>query len=371
MKLLITGATGFLGRFTVAAALRNGHEVRALVRPATDWSSIPWSASPRVEPVFGDLRQPRGLADALQGVDAVIHLAATKEGDIYAQLAGTVVGTENLLRAMDDAGVSRLVVTSTFAVYDYLHQSMWSRIDETTPLEAKPEARDEYAQSKLIQEEIVQAWGRADDDHASRGVTILRPGVVYGPDNWWTARLGAILSDRTWVRTGSWATLPLTYVENCADAIVAAAEQIEAGSSAIYNVVDDETPTQWTYLRQVRKRMDRPVRVLPVCWTVMRMLARSAWLTNRLVFRDRARVPGLLSPARLHARCKPFRYSNQRLKAGLGWNPRYRLCEALDRCFASDDILAREPWAEGGTSVGSNEVTPVRKVVPVAESAGM
>lgn len=365
MKLLITGATGFLGRYTVASALRYGHHVSALVRPASDWAANPWSVSPNVERVCGDLRQPRDLAGALDGVDAVLHLAATKEGDIYEQLAGTVIGTENLLRAMDQAGVGRLILTSTFAVYDYLHQHMWSRIDETTPLETSPAIRDEYAQSKLIQEQLVRAWAASSDHHA----TILRPGVVYGPGNWWTARLGAQMSDRWWVRTGAWAKLPLTYVENCADAIVMAAEK-SSGDVPVFNVVDDEMPTQRRYLNEVRKRIERPPHVLPVAWTVMRLLARSAWLTNRIIFKDRARVPGLLSPARLHARCKPLRYSNVRLKSELGWNPRYGLCEGLDRCFASDDVLAREHWGSDMAVARPESSTPTAEVAPVAESAG-
>ena len=59
---------------------------------------------------------------------------------------------------------------------------------------------------------------------------ILRPGVIYGRDNLWTARLGiGGQGKRLWLRTGAWARLPLTYVENCADAIVTAAERAGRG----------------------------------------------------------------------------------------------------------------------------------------------
>ena len=62
----------------------------------------------------------RGLAEALAGHDVVLHLAAAKSGDLYAQYAGTVVATENLLTAMTDAEVKRIVLISSLSVYDYL-----------------------------------------------------------------------------------------------------------------------------------------------------------------------------------------------------------------------------------------------------------
>ncbi len=70
--------------------------------------------------VQADLRSRRGLTEAVTGHDAVLHLAAAKSGDLYAQYAGTVVATENLLAAMTEAGVRRIVLVSSLSVYDYL-----------------------------------------------------------------------------------------------------------------------------------------------------------------------------------------------------------------------------------------------------------
>ncbi|MGA2233184.1 MAG: NAD(P)H-binding protein, partial [Tepidisphaeraceae bacterium] len=101
MKLLVTGAGGFLGRHVVAEALRRGHVVRAMIRPA---SVVP-QGQPNLEVVKADLRSSRGLAEIVRGCDAVLHLAAATSGDLYAQLSGTVVATENLLTAMAAANV--------------------------------------------------------------------------------------------------------------------------------------------------------------------------------------------------------------------------------------------------------------------------
>ena len=330
MILLVTGANGFLGRHVVAQSLARGHDVRALVRPATDVTALPWANDAKVQIVRTDLRSPNGLADAMNGVDAVLHLAAAKQGDLYAQLAGNVVATESLLNAMTEATVARLVAISSFAVYDYLHRPTLSRIDEQSPLARAPEQRDEYCRTKMLQERLVRQYA-AERDWA---LTVLRPGVIYGRDNCWSARLGIPVGSRRWLRVGAWARIPITYVENCAQAVVLAAEKTDSGRQ-IFNVLDDDMPTQRHFLNELRKRMPIGPKVFPVAWTVMRSIAGLAWFTNRLLLGGRAKTPGILVPARLHARCKPMRYTNQRIKDSLDWRPQYNLSEALDRSFVT------------------------------------
>jgi len=328
MKLLVTGATGFLGRYVVAEALSRGHSVRAVVRPAGDANKIDGD----VECVRVDLRSPRGLVEACRGVDAVIHCAAAKAGDFYAQFAGTVLASENLLKAMKEAGVKHIVSISSLSVYDYKKMWSFSHLDESSPLESRPGDRDEYAYTKLIQENLVCEFAQ---ENGWRW-TILRPGVIFGKDNLWTARLG-IQGKKLWIRTGAWAKLPLTYVENCAEAIVAALGS-EAANGAVLNVIDDDPPTQRTYAAQLRRRWPTRVRIVPIPWTLMRAVAGLADLTNKVLFRGRAKLPGLLIPARLHARCKPLRFSNERLKQATGWRPKFSWREGLDR---SMDIVPK------------------------------
>ncbi len=333
MKLLVTGAGGFLGRYVVKSAVERGHEVRAMIRPASRLVPPSWRWHPQVEVVRGDLRARNSFDESLDGVDAVVHLAASKAGDLYEQFGGTVIATENLLDAMKRVGVDRIVLTSSFSVYEYLGRWAWGRLDEQSPLASDPLDRDEYCQMKLEQERIVREHV---ETHGGRCVT-LRPGVIYGRDNLWTARLGMQLSEKWWIRTGTFAPLPLTYVENCAEAIVQAAEYDGSEHDLIVNVVDDETPSQRAYLNAWRARLSPKPRVLPVPWLMMRGLARLASLTNRLCFRGTAKVPGLFVPSRLHARCKTLRYSNERIREALGWSPRYGWQEGMDRALGDDD----------------------------------
>ena len=340
MKILITGATGFIGRSVVAAAVRCDHSVRALVRPASKTVPPSWIDHSQVEVVCGDLRARRGIGAFVAGVDVVIHLAATKEGDLYEQVAGTVIATENLLDAMDDEGVRRLVVTSSFSVYEYLHRWGWSVLDESSPLADDPRVRDEYCQTKLVQERMIRDWCDGSPDGLQRTVVILRPGAVFGRENLWTGRIGTLLGDGWCIRTGAMARIPLSYVENCADAIVAGAEHRGPDRLAVLNIVDDAPPSQRTYLNALRKHGAGPMRVIPVPWIVVRLLARLAWLTNAILFRGTAKVPGLFVPARLHARCKPLRYTNAKAATVLGWRPRFSWREGLERACSNEDLVS-------------------------------
>lgn len=333
MKFLVTGAGGFLGRYVVAAAVRRGHAVRAMLRPAAGVVPPAWQDHSLVEVVRGDLRSPVGIDELLVGVDGVIHLAAAKAGDLYEQFGGTVLASENLLNAMQRTQVNRLVAISSFAVYEYQRRRAWTTLNESSPLAADRFSRDEYCQTKLEQEHLILDQAARHDWRC----VVLRPGVIYGRDNLWTARLGMQINQRWWLGIGAFAPLPLSYVENCAEAVVLAAEHQGAQRRLVLNALDGETPSQRAYLNELRRHVTPRPRVVPIPWTMMRLLARLAWLTNQLAFRGTAKVPGLLVPSRLHARCKPLRYSNTAITTTLGWEPRYSWREGIRRSLATAD----------------------------------
>ncbi len=115
MKWLVTGAGGFLGSRVVTKLLNQGEQVRAMVRPASDLSRVAWAD--RVDVFRGDLRRCPNLAEALEGVDGLVHLAAAVSGTPEEQFASTVVGTEKLLEAM--AKSTRGAACSWSAVFPF------------------------------------------------------------------------------------------------------------------------------------------------------------------------------------------------------------------------------------------------------------
>lgn len=344
MRVLVTGAGGFLGRYVVAEAVRRGHDVCAMLRPSA--SHVPFPQHPRLTYAYADLRKRDGLPDAVEGQDAVIHLAASSAGDFYTQFEGSVLATENLMEALKAEGACRIVHISSFSVYGYRQRWSFARLDESSPIDKYMDDRDDYAKTKWLQEELVRRYAMQHD----WSFVILRPGVIYGPDRLFSARLGGKISNHLWARIGAWAPVPLTYVENCAEAIVLAAERTNVSGETL-NIVDSKPPSQRAYVAKLRRRAKPRPRVVPIPWTAVRAVAGLAWAYNKIMLGRRARLPGILIPARVHARFKPSRYPNRRIRETLSWEPRYTLDESLDRAFTHVPL-----------DFGSVEMEPAKEV---------
>ncbi len=330
MKMFITGATGFVGQAVTASAMESGLNVRAVVRPASNAAGLKkWFDHSTFETAKVDLRDRKALVTALEGVDVVVHLAATKAGDFYSQFAGTVVATENLLLAMAEANVKNLVGVSTFSVYEYLQTKSNTVIDESAETVADIAGRDEYTETKLIQEDLYRTFGEVEGN----SVVILRPGMIFGAGELWHSLLGSPLGPR-FLRIGSSSTLPMTYVENCADAIVAAGERLMEQNSTVngevINIVDDNLPSQQEYAEMVEAVVETP-KTVKVPWAVVKTVAGGMKLANKKLVGGRAKFPGIVVPDRLHARFKPLRYTNTKAKRLLGWEPAFTIAEAIKR----------------------------------------
>ncbi len=314
MRVLITGAGGFIGRHVAAHAADRGWNVRAMVRrTGLDLGGA--------EIVRHDLREVQGLAPLLAGVDAVIHCAGSLGRTVADQESDTIAGTTHLIDAMAGAGVARIVLFSSMAVYDYRALPAGETLTEASPLDRHSGARGAYPAAKLKQEDAVTT-------PADLRWTILRPGLVFGRDRTWFAHLGMQLSQRFWVTFAGKGELPLTYVENCAAAAVDALTTAGA-EGRVVNIVDDGLPTRSEYVSALAAHAVPSPRVLDIPWALLSSGASVAWGVAHRILRDAIEPPGVLHPARLDARCKPLRYSNALAKAELGWRPRWGWNEAL------------------------------------------
>ena len=256
MRALVTGANGFLGRHVVSALLARGIEVRAIVRPAAHLEALGWP--PSVQVFRADLRTSRELVRAFEGVDVLLHLAAVVSGGEDAQFAGTVAGTERLLEAMANSACRRLVLCSSFSVYNY--SSTRRSLAEDSPLHKVPDVytRDGYTISKWWQERVTR---RFVEKHGW-DLTVLRPGFIWGRDHSYMAALGLQLG-RHHLVIGPLTRLPLTHVENCADVFAFAAADPRAKGQTL-NVVDGPGERIWSYLHDYMRGSGQPGWRLPV-----------------------------------------------------------------------------------------------------------
>lgn len=321
MKVLVTGAGGFLGRAVVSRLLAGGHGVRAMIRPKS--LDPNWPAP--VELVRRDLRIQQDLTSAFDGVDAVVHLAAATSGTEDVQFASTVVGTERLLQAMETSSVRRITHVSSFVVYD------WSKakrhLDESTPLETDPYYMGPYTIAKIWQERIVSQFAKKHQ----WDLAILRPGFIWGPGHTKIAGMGRQFG-RMFVMFGPLTRLPLTYVDNCADCVVAAVEN-PAASGEVLNVIDTDEIRVWRYVREYAARTRQRGVMVPLPYRVGLGVAQLAALTSRGLFGKKGKLPSLLTPRRFESQFKPLRFSNRKMRSLLNWSPPLTFDECLEQSF--------------------------------------
>jgi nucleoside-diphosphate-sugar epimerase len=328
-KILVTGAGGFLGKFIVIGLLRRHVEhVVCQVRGTMDQpfldrckSEFPKST---VSVVRANLLDPAGLHTALIGIDGLIHAAAGTRGATADMVLNSVTGTQNLITAAIANQVKRVVLVSSFAVYNTEKLVAGGNLDESVPTEPTGVPRGGYAYSKVRQEQVFDAMLTGTGIQT----VIVRPGVIYGPGGGeFSSRVG--LSAFGWfISLGRSCELPLSYVENCGDACAEVA--VNPKAKGVYNLVDHELPTCSQYLKQFRSRV-RPMRVLPVPYSVFMTGAK---LLDWYYVRSKGQLPALFTPYVVKSMYRPFKHSPAKLTE-IGWRQPVPTQTGLDRAFAS------------------------------------
>jgi nucleoside-diphosphate-sugar epimerase len=318
MKALVSGATGFLGRSIVRRLLREGIEVRALVRPGRT------AACAGAEVVEGDICDDASVAAAVRGVDCVVHAAARVDtsGPWEAFAEANVRGARRVIRAAHAAGVRRIVHISSLSVYAVPHDG--ATITEDSPYESETNARGHYSRSKLAADRIALF-------EAQRGapVVVLRPGLLYGPGKRPpAARQSVNLAGFKLVLAKPDYLLPLAYVDNAADAVLLALRCQDAVGKAF--TIVDENVRQRAHLRTYRQASGE--RWHPVFLPVV-MIASAAWVLERALRLARRRSPVTYHQVRRATRSAW--YDCGRAEGVLGWRPAVNVEEGLRRTFQS------------------------------------
>lgn len=345
MRILVTGASGFLGRALCPALAAAGHSVRGAVRSE---AALP-SGGRTDDPVGGDRQpadargrpDPRGRTDivavgeigpgtdwsaALAGIDAVIHLAARVHvrpdavTDSFAAFrAVNVFGTERLARAAADAGVRRLVFVSSIKVHG--ERTLDRPITESDP----PAPQDAYGHSKAEAEAVLRRVGAG----TGLEVVIVRPPLVYGPEvkgNF--LRLLRLVSSRV--------PLPLGGIENRRSLVyrgnlVALLERCAvhpAAAGEVFLAADGEDLSTAALIRRLAAALGTNARLLPAAPGLLRAIGRIGDAIDRL-----APLGGVAVPVRstdVERLIGSLVVDARKAARLLGYTPPFALAEGLD-----------------------------------------
>jgi nucleoside-diphosphate-sugar epimerase len=312
-RILVTGATGFIGGAVVRRLLQQQRLVRAMARrieKAADLEKL------GAEVVMGDLGDEDLLERAVEGCAVVVHAAAqVDDAPTRMQYEGpNVGGTENILIASQRAGVKRFVYISSIAVFGL------PAAGEITDDSPRGPAGESYSDSKFGAEEAVWSFCRA------RGLpfTILRPSCVYGPGSphWSVIPFKRIRKGKMLLIAGGRGTFNYVYIDNLVDAILLACEDDRALGQAF--IVNDGATTWREYFgayANLTGRSKMPSVPLPVAKLVL--------AGRNLAGRFRHKSPTALRALNFMAGTAVFR--EWHLEKALGYQPRVGLEEGLRR----------------------------------------
>ncbi len=327
-RVLVTGSSGFIGAKVVEILLEYGFEsIRCFTRPSSRTDRLKavvadFDAEDRVEVITGDLLSPADCETAASDVSVIYHLAAGIEKSFAGAFMNSALATRNLVQAFLAKGYNkRFVNTSSFAVYSNLDMKRGALLDENCPIEDDPQKRnDAYGFGKIQQDRIVEVYAKK----AGLNYVLMRPGSVFGPGKkGLTGRIG-IDTFGFFIHLGGSNQIPLTYVDNCAEAIVLAG-LVKGVEGEAFNIVDDDLPSSRAILRAYKKKVGSFFSV-PIPYWLMRFISKRWESYSR---KSGGQLPPVFNERRCSAEWKGNKYSNQKLKNVLGWKPRIPMNQAL------------------------------------------
>jgi 2-alkyl-3-oxoalkanoate reductase len=323
MRVLVTGATGFLGGAVARRLHAAGHEVLATGRDPDRGAAL---ASAGLRFIATDLASQDGAGVLCREQDWIVHCAALSSpwGAYQRFYSANVVATRNLLEAATRSGVLRFVHISTPSIY----MGGGSRFDvhENDPLPAPVNA---YAATKREAEGIVRAASQA----GLRSV-ILRPRAIFGPGDrtLFPRLLHALKSRRLPVIGDGQNRVDLTYIENVVDAVEAACTAPEPAVGQVYNITNGEPVRLWPLIGQLA----RALRLAPPTRRLSRSTAMAVATVMESVCRaTRVTKEPMLTRYAVQVLSDSMTLNIDRARCFLGYEPRVRVLDGLRRFVRS------------------------------------
>jgi nucleoside-diphosphate-sugar epimerase len=317
MRAFVTGGTGFLGSRVVRRLLERGDEVVALAREGAGADELERLGATVVK---GDLNDIEPVLEHAAACDVVYHVGARVQtsGPWEEFFRVNVESTQRLLDATVGSAAAgrcrRFVHVSSLGIFDIQNDNI--EIGDEGDYDRRPFLRGHYTRSKLDADRLACTAVRT-----GKPVVVVRPGVLYGPkpgvaNNIVLGRVKKFLRpDLLAVVSSPGYRVPLTYVDNAADAVVAAGTVpgIERG---IFNVIDDPDLTQQRYFRTLSEVRPRPLRVVYLSVSLISPIVRAVDFAHKLVKRRPWGVAYQLLRSERSAR-----YPTDAARLALGWTP--------------------------------------------------
>lgn len=333
--ILITGAAGFIGQKVVENLLGRGfRRLRCLVRSRSRISKLKEildrnDANNSVDIIEGNLLSRDDCLKLTEDAVLIYHLAAGTGTKAFSEaFLNSVVTTRNLLEAaLENRCLRRFVNVSSFAVYTNKGKPGRRLLDETSEFESHPESRAEaYCYGKVKQDELVMEYNRK----FGLPYVILRPGTVFGPGKKFIPGRVGIDTFGFFLHLGGPNPIPLTYVDNCADAIVMAG--LKPGvDGEIFNIVDDDLPSSRKFLKLYKKNVKPFKSIYIPHWTSYLLCL----LWEKFSKWSRGQIPPVYTRREWAAYWKKTSYSNLKIKKMVGWEPKIPMEESLRLFFES------------------------------------
>ncbi len=310
-SVLVIGGTGFIGRHLTRALVASGRDVRVLSRGRTS----PFDdLADQVETFSTSLKDPDGLAHAMQGVKAVYHLAKSVDTTWQGCLENDVAVTESIAKAALAAGVERFVYTGTIASYDMSNPA--NTITEKTGFAPDMTDRNLYARSKAECEKRLMMMHQKD----GLPLVIARPGIVIGAggplQHWGIGRWHGAGTVKIWGSGNN--ILPFVLIDDVADGLIRMMEN-DAAISQSFNLVGEAMMTARGYFDAIDTatgaRID--VRTGPFLGYYLNDSVKHA--LKKYVLRRRNLSRASLSDWKSRAHYSPFEITHP--KTLLGWQP--------------------------------------------------
>ena len=307
-RVLITGATGFIGGHLVDRFLAKGDHVRALVRPGNQFGKE--LDRKGVEVIRGDVQEYKHVVRVMSGIDTVIHCAAvvTDWASKKEYLNVTVGGTRNICKAATKEDIGRLVHISTSDVFGRSEKSV---MDESYPLKRWKKPYPDY---KIKAEEICWMYHREQ----RLPVTMVYPCRVYGKNDFtFVAELADAIIKKELIFWRKKALIWPTYIDNLGDLIVQISEDDRAVGNG-YLAHDGESITLQHFCENIAKALDVPLIKRHIPYTAAYSYAK---LMETLFRATRNKARPSLTTYLVKNFGSRLRFSIAKAKQELGWQP--------------------------------------------------